>query len=376
VGHSTGGLDIRQLVCDLDKREHQRFPVDSGHVAFSQKIRKCLDAVVFLSVPHWGTNIADWVHSYPTLRKAIIGDLRVAVTGSQMPLLDAIETEMTGIAASLTDAGMLLALKDALTEADEHYGKPSPLRLAEALEAASELGLYFRQMWSDFGVIHDLTCEQHDGEPRSPAHFDKRQRRDELELWDADPPIRTLSYATVGGRPFDFQSGCPAPVWKLTSPRFYADVLKYFWLNAKNDFSYRMCYRACAGGPFQLPPGSDKIFPVIGPQHPPQPLETWDNDGIVNTASMLWRRGETFLVMADHLDIVGHYRLRKARRLRRTDAAYGLPREYQAYDCLQSTPKFAKATFEKVWTRVFNFATESADRAQKVNELKAVKQAA
>jgi hypothetical protein len=38
--------------------------------------------------------------------------------------------------------------------------------------------------------------------------------------------------------------------------------------------------------------------------------QSWDNDGIVNTTSMFWPRGETLLVVADHLDIVGHYRFR------------------------------------------------------------------
>ena len=138
VGHSTGGLDIRQLVCDLHKRENKRFHVDSGHPAASQEIRRRLKGVVFLSVPHWGTNIADWVYSHPALRAAIIAELRTAVAGSQLYLLDAIETQITGGAASLTDAGLLLALKDALTEANEHYGPPGPLRSAEAQEAFSE----------------------------------------------------------------------------------------------------------------------------------------------------------------------------------------------------------------------------------------------
>jgi hypothetical protein len=171
---------------------------------------------------------------------------------------------------------MLLALKDALTEVNEHYGPPTPLRRAEAQDAAADLGLYFRQMWSDFDVIHDLACHSYDPERRSPAHFNKNERADELNLWDARPKIRTLSIATVGGRPVEYSHGEAAPVLELTSPMSYVDLIKDFLSSAKNDFSYRLCYRACAGGPFQPPPGSDNIFPVIGPHKPPQPLESWD----------------------------------------------------------------------------------------------------
>src|SRR6266702_549485 len=62
VGHSTGGLDIRQLICDLHKRDSEHLPVDGGQIVPSRHLRECLSAVVFLSVPHWCTNIADWVY--------------------------------------------------------------------------------------------------------------------------------------------------------------------------------------------------------------------------------------------------------------------------------------------------------------------------
>jgi hypothetical protein len=77
--------------------------------------------------------------------------------------------------------------------------------------------------------------------------------------------------------------------------------------------------------------------------------------------------------VADHLDIVGHYRLRKAQRPTRVDAAYGMPREYQAYDCLQSSPRFTKAVFERVWNSIFDFAIESAGAGRKASKSKPMK---
>ena len=235
VGHSTGGLDIRQLVWDLHYRDNDSPPVDGGYPVPSRKIRDRLDGVIFLSVPHWGTNVADWVRSHPVLRTAAIADLRAAVAGSQVYLLDKIESLMATGAVLFTDAELILALRDALTEANQYYGKPGPSRTADAEEAASEFALYFRMMSSDFHVINDLTSQPHDPKKRSPAHFDDEERKREFDLWD-DPPIRTLSYATVGGRPFRFHSGCPAPVWELTNPFTYPEIAKDLQTQRRNRF--------------------------------------------------------------------------------------------------------------------------------------------
>ena len=353
VGHSTAGLDIRQLVGDLHHHDHDQ-DYDGGCVVRGETIRQCLDGVVFLSVPHWGTNVADWVHSHPAWRTAVIAELRTAVAGSQVYLLDKIESLIAAGAVLFTDAELLLALRDALTEANEHYGRPDPSRTADAEEAASELALYFRLMSSDFHAINDLTSQPHDS-GRSPAHFDDEERNKELELWD-NPLIRTLSYATIGGRPFRFRSSCPAPAWELTNLGTYPEVAKDLQLSAGTDFSYRLCYRACAGGPFRWPALAGKVTRVLG-QAPPEPIELWDNDGVVNTASMLWPKGKTVLVPGDHLDIVGHYKLVKAPQPGRANSNYQPARIYKAYDALQSVPQFTDKMFEEIWTEIFEFAT-------------------
>lgn len=375
VGHSTGGLDIRQLIWDLHQDENRHFAIDSGQIADSHTIRQRIAGVVFLSVPHWGTNIADWVHDNPGLRATVVADLNAAVAGSQLYLFDAIESQLTGGAAALTDAGMLLALKDALTEANEHFGEPSPLRTAEAQEAFSELSLFFRQMWSDFDVIHDLTSQAYDPDRMSPAHFGEEQREEELKLWDKDPPITTLSYATVGGHAFSFPPDKPVPVLDLTDPCSYADLAMNIPGRGANDFSYRLCYRACAAGPFCGPKRVRKVSRVMG-RVPPTPLKVWDNDGIVNTVSMFWPRGEIVLVAADHLDIVGHYELREAPEAEHLKANRQPAREYVAYDCLQSVPGFTARMFRKVWTEIFEFANQASAGIRKRPALPAKEYAA
>jgi hypothetical protein len=324
------------------------------------------------------------------LRNAVIRDLQAAFLGSQHLYLDRLEAGLAHGAAALTEAQVLLALRDAMTEAKYHGSDPS--RLADALEAASKLELYFSQMTSDFHVINDLTpwvdnrslegapressvarfsCDQRQEEPKpwevpiSPAHFSPKQRDEELELW-ADPRIDCLSYATVGGRAFTFASGCPAPVFNLINPLDDLKVVQACGQGADTDISYRLCYRACAGGSLKeyLPkkPGEStgmigptlgEITRVVGPRPPERELEVWDNDGIVNTVSMLWPTGKIALVQADHLDIVGHFRLKPEKT---DNAADEPPPVSRSYDILRSTPRFHADTFKTVWYEIFNFA--------------------
>jgi pimeloyl-ACP methyl ester carboxylesterase len=354
VGHSTGGLDIRQLIWDLHKPENRRIVVDGGLPVSAQDFRDRIDGVIFLSVPHWGTNIADWVYSNVLLRKMVIADLRAALAGSQVYLLDRFEAAVANGTAEFIGADVLLALRDALTEANADWNEPDPSRVADALETASELELYFRQMVSNFHVINDLTSEPHAGE-KSPAHFGDQDRVDELAIWD-QLEIRTLSYATVGGRPFHFHvlPGCPAPVFNLTNPFDDLAIALACGPGAGTDLSYRICYRACAGGPLRWPNPAGIVARVLGTR-PSEPLELWDNDGIVNTVSMLWPRGETVLVQADHLDVVGHYRLSPPERKHCYLGSHP-PRTYESYDTLKSWPQFEQKKFEGIWNEIFFFA--------------------
>jgi triacylglycerol lipase len=341
VGHSTGGLDIRWLIWSLDG-DHKTIRVDGGVGIEPEAILDKIRSVVFLSVPHWGTNIADWVRSYPLGRQTVVAELRGAVVGAQVPALDRIETSIMGLAASLAGSGLFRALDDALKEADEHFGEQSPSRAAEAHEAASQLALYLRQIAADFRAIDDLTCPPSNGRAVSPAHFDTQQRRRELALWKRRH-IEVRTYATLGSRPFRFDSGTRAPIWRLMDPCGYPELAKDAAMSAGTDMFYRTCYRACAGGPF-VPPPVPKIDKYLGFSKSPD-IAIWDNDGIVNTASMFWPAGENVLVSGDHMDIVGHYRFGKAPK--------GSGRMYHSYDLLGSASGFSDGLFRRVWEEIF-----------------------
>ena len=359
VGHSTGALDIRRLIwqlCSADDNDVLAgapgpVQVDGGFAVSNQDLLDRIHRVVFLSAPHWGTNIADWVRAHKVWREAIVCKLRAGVAGSQFFILDWIEEALAGAAASLTDADALLAVQDALSEANACNGQRGPIRTAAAQEAASELALYLRHMASDFHVIDDLAAKRPPGPVVSPAHFDDEERAKELSLWDKPPstdrlPIDALSFATLGGRAFLFPAGKPAPVWELTNPCTYPDIGQAAALSGA-DIAYRLAYRACAGGPFDWPTKSGKIDRWLGRGRQPT-LELWDSDGIVNTGSMLWPRGDNILVPGDHLDIVGHYHL--------VPAEPGGGRAYQAYDTLRSRPPFTKGMFTRIWEAIFSFA--------------------
>ena len=95
-----------------------------------------IDRVVFISVPQWGTNIADWVYTYSIERKFIVAELRAMVKASQVPLVDAIQRFSNSAAASLANTDLIFAIQDALREAEADTPR-TPMGTAKAQEAAS-----------------------------------------------------------------------------------------------------------------------------------------------------------------------------------------------------------------------------------------------
>ena len=352
VGHSTGGLDIRQLIWTLH-REKEPLILDGGARIEPERILERVRRAVFLSVPHWGTNIADWVHSQRVWREAVMTALRAAVETSQAPLLDRVADWTTGAAACLTGTGLLRAVQDTLREANERHGRRSPMRSAEAHEAAAHLGLFLRQMTADFRAIDDLTSYHRPGESESPAHFTE-ERDEELKFW-RERGIHVRSYATVGKRLCRFQPGRPAPPGELSQPWTCPEAAWDCALSGNTDIVYRTCYRVCACGPFQLPKEGGKVTRRL-PGAPDHAIEVWDNDGIVNTASMLWRAGENVLVPGDHMDVVGHYRP--------IVAGGGRGREFEAYDLMKSDSGFGEETFKAVWGEILRFCRDHRNREQ------------
>lgn len=120
---------------------------------------------------------------------------------------------------------------------NNYYGRPSPVRTAEAQEAASELGLYLRHMASNFRAIDDLTSRpQRPDKPESPAHFGVRDREKELKLGRG---IEFRTYVTRGRRPFRFNPGLRSPPLELTKPWTYPEITKDTTMSAGTDIVRR-----------------------------------------------------------------------------------------------------------------------------------------
>jgi len=355
----------------LDGGEELRNPSDAATrlpataIDFDDsKILARVSRVVFISVPQYGTNIADWVRAHAPLRRVVIEDLSLAVKGASIPPL---ERALSGLLDTLGKLAqhpdLELAAQDALNEM--RASRSDPVQRAYADEAGSQLRLWLQHSGDDFGAIADLASFTRPPQnSTSPAHYDTEVRDAEIQLW-RDSEIETMSIATIGRRAFDFEAGEAAETFDLTKPSTWPNERRSADAD-QMDISYLLTYRACAGGPFEIPPSVATPARNIGklnlslfeaarlePSGPnsKQGLAIWDNDGIVNTASMLWPNLEaTRLVAADHLDIVGHYVLRETRP---SPDYFG--RRYASYDSLKSHTHFNPDEFDRVWKAVFDF---------------------
>ena len=370
VGHSTGGLDIRRMLfcpvepdVDLDGgAATDRLDATAVPVKHEEILEK-VSRLVFISVPQYGTNIANWVRDHGPLRRAVIEGLYCGVRSASIPPLGkGISLSLDGVAKLTRQPQILRAAQDALNETKTC--RTDPVQLADAEQAGAQLRLWLQYMDHDFGVIDDLASfTSPPPDSTSPAHYCDVVREAEQHLWQKND-ITTRSIATIGRRAFTFDPGHEAKPFAFRSPCTWPTNERVSDA-AEMDLSYLLTYRACAGGPFRVPSSvkeqagdidtlDDSLLDLtkLGACGPTsrQGLAVWDNDGIVNTASMLWPDlDHTRLVAADHLDIVGHYVLRE------TVPSDTSGRRYASVDALRSHTEFTQAEFDRVWQEVFDF---------------------
>jgi hypothetical protein len=250
-------------------------------------------------------------------------------------------------------SGFLQAFEDVGREISKIRAE-DPWTAANSRIALAKIQLYLDQTEGDFLAIDDLSCDPttpHTKYSSDLARLSESERARELVRWQADG-IEARSYATRGQNPF---AAPPAHPHKLAPLYQVMRGLRARKGDAPGtDAPYRFAYKACAGGPFRAVEREATHF-VTGKK---ERVESWHNDGIVNTASMLWPHGEaTQLIDADHGDIIGHFEQGFA------EGAQAELRTRVRYDIFSSGSGFERALFEAVWFDILHFCA-SAPRAR------------
>jgi len=319
VGHSTGGLDIRRVVRDLD----------ADNDSILDRLR-----LAFLSVPHRGTNIADWVRAHWRSRQVLISSFRQAVgVGLGVPhsLLAAFGWVAPG------HSQLFDAVEDVRCDF-EPLPPDDQLAQADARHARAEVNLWLDDTDHDFLAIDDLASEIRGDQNRLVESLDK-----DVEIWTRRK-IEVRSYATMAPPTLPTDE-----LDRDRSQRSLPAILQAMHADVGNtDAVFRTAFAACAGGPFRA--SAQPSLTWLGGKPHGSPLEDWQNDGIVNTASMLLPVGKTFLVSGDHADIIGHFTQVK------NEGRIPGSRTYSAYDLLGSNAGFTPETFAVVWNDLFEFA--------------------
>lgn len=396
IGHSTGGLDIRKMLYDLAKSSQPSIRLDGTYIVNPQQILNQTKRIVFISTPHYGTNIADFACQLENTFKSLSANASLGTELNRGLIANILQIFLQ--LTSNTESDLLLAVVDALRESNDG-NKKNNREQAAAREARAELSLWLEHMGKDYGIIGDLRSypglSDTDSADKSPAHYTADQRQEELTLWK-EKGIFTCSYATrvelneiaivkriistlrliVPGLDrsaarlnqfFDlFQI---PPLWALTAlgPLGVVVALLYKY----PTLAFDVCFELCTSGPFQNPnikAGSNSIASSVIDFHsqqkvPTESIREIDSDGVVNTLSMLWPYDPNhldahsiFLVNGDHGDIIGHYS-----RIPASDAAPS-GRKYDAYNIFKSSSTLEKSPeiWDRVWEDIFQFCNGTA----------------
>jgi triacylglycerol lipase len=349
VGHSTGGLDLRQLLVNLNPQFQDSFrDVVKESLVTDDQLMALIDRLVFLSVPQAGTNIADFIRRFRTPIEVALDQVKLGLKLSHNRILDNFERWLLSkacIPAPFPD--LVDAVRDAILETlpgDETHTPEARYRAALARAAYGELFGWLDNVSSDFFAIDDLAYEGVEGVLPTPARYDDAMRQAEQAAWRA-AGITTRSYATIGRSPYDKQPRTRRYGF-FSFPRLLVNLRPDDV--ADTDVVYRIAYAATAAGPFKPLSGNDAVL-VNGQR---RIIQAWENDGIVNTASMLWPdRDQTRLVHGDHGDIIGHYDLTGPKKT--SESVTG--RKNHSYDILGSSSGFKTPEFDAVWHDVFDF---------------------
>jgi triacylglycerol lipase len=278
VGHSTGGVDARLLASPRYRFEGEE------RQARAQLLRH-LGTVVTLSAPQHGTPLAK----------------------SFMRGLPRLALEAMSAATIMASAGLL----------GRRLGLPG-MGLAWALS---------RVVWPVSGVsapVVDLLTGMDLETARQIAHFRGTVMSDTGMLRDLAPERMAALNDGLG----DAGTGLVEIVTVAPSPSLTRGGLKALDRRA----IYALCYAGTARADFR--PSTFPSGPWLSARAPGAEREGVEdapraNDGVVPASSQTLGVGAARLVLADHLDVIGHFEWRGNTTLFKSGAGFG-PREFEA----------------------------------------------
>ncbi|MFL5354140.1 esterase/lipase family protein [Archangium sp.] len=315
VGHSTGGLDLRQLL--LRYRELERAPGPRKEESALEVLGR-IRSVQFLSTPQRGTNLVCRLN-HPLARTLLLRPLLRACYESVRGLRERGTSESARLLRLLLLRGRRVESDnwiDALLDtAQGCYSREGAYPSALARASYFELLRWLLHMASDSSALSDLSPTRLGDAPPSPAHEDDPEG--ERRFLD-EHGIRYASIVTVAqprsGRWLDLFNRLHAftaesPVPRLGQPQGVRKLLE---------------------------PGSVRMLSLA------------DNDGLVNTLSQVWPDAASCsLVDADHADVIGHFQ---------ADTGGDTHGAFKRYDLLNSASDFDAPAFTALWTRIAGFA--------------------
>jgi hypothetical protein len=276
IGHSTGGLDARLLL-------NQRYHFKGEDRALREQLLARLGTVVTLSAPHHGTPIA----------RSLVGGLyHVVLEGMSLATIAA-DAGPLARRVGVPGLSFLVSLVDSVA--------PRPRVNAGAIaflahldeETVNQITRFRGMLISDKRLLHDLV-------PERMAQLNAR--------------IGT----TDAGRLVEIVTVSPKPTFGLDA------------LDRRG--AYALCYEGAADSAFRpthfpeaawiaaRPPGTERAAVEDTPRA---------NDGIVPATSQTLDGRPARLVLADHLDVIGHFEWRWNTTLFKSGAGFGR-REFEA----------------------------------------------
>jgi hypothetical protein len=272
IGHSTGGLDARLLASP-------RYRFNGEDRALRARLLSHLGTVVTLSAPQHGTPIA----------RAFLGGLpRLVLVGMSLATILANAGRFTR-GLPVPGVGLAYALFQALRPRPDVNGPVLDLLTGMDEETARQIERFRGMIMSDNRILRDLAPE----------------RMQTLNARVGAPPRRLVEIVTVAPRP------------SLALGGFHA---------LDRRAAYALCYAAAASAAFR--PGRFPAGPWIAACPPGTEREAVEDaprasDGIVPASSQTMAGRAARVVLADHLDVIGHYEGRGNTTLFKSGASFG-----------------------------------------------------